>query len=131
MRKEKAKVDDGEIKILFTFGEDPMPELNGVPSIYQLIKDPDDREVYTLIRSGSELGRPIMTPPGVPADRLAALRQAFEMAMKDNDFLAEAARQQLNVTVRTGPQLEAFVAHIYDTPQVVIEKARGYMPSGK
>ena len=64
------------------------------------------KQVLTLILMRQEPGRPVAAPPGVPADRLAALRRAFDATMKDPDFVAEAEKLQLEIEPLTGAQID-------------------------
>jgi tripartite-type tricarboxylate transporter receptor subunit TctC len=70
------------------------------------------------------LGRPFAAPPGIPEDRKAALRAAFDATMKDADFVAEATRLRLDVSPTSGAEIDRLLAAIYATPPEIIEKAR-------
>ena len=76
-----------------------------------------------LLTAGQFLGRPFFGTPDIPADRAAALRTAFDATMKDAQFLAEAAKLDLEVTPVTGAAIDAFLADLYRTPKDVIGKA--------
>jgi tripartite-type tricarboxylate transporter receptor subunit TctC len=69
------------------------------------------------------MGRPYLAPPGVPAERLAALRQGFMETMTDKDFLAEAAANKFEINPVGGEDLEALVKEVYRTPPEVAKKA--------
>jgi tripartite-type tricarboxylate transporter receptor subunit TctC len=77
-----------------------------------------------LILLRQETGRPVAAPPGVPEDRLAALRRAFDATMKDPEFLAEAEKTKLTVGPLPGEELQKLVADLYATPPHLIERAR-------
>jgi tripartite-type tricarboxylate transporter receptor subunit TctC len=68
--------------------------------------------------------RAVVTTPGVPADRLAAMRQAFNTMMKDADFLAEADKQKMDISPSTGEQAQAVAESMLTAPPKVIERAR-------
>ena len=70
------------------------------------------------------VGRPYIAPKGIPPDRLAALRAAFNATMRDPEFLADAARQRLLVTPMTGQEVESYIKVVYQSPADVIAKAR-------
>ena len=70
------------------------------------------------------MGRPYIAPKGVPADRLAALRAAFDATMKDPEFLADSEKQHLAVTPMTGAEVETFVKALYRTPPDIAAAAR-------
>ena len=67
-----------------------------------LAKTDEQRQMLTLVFARQALGRPFLAPPGVPADRVAALRKAFMDTMKDKEFLAEAEKAQLEITPISG-----------------------------
>ena len=69
------------------------------------------------------MARPFAAPPGIPADRKAALIAAFERTMKDPEFLAEARRLDLDVNPVSAGKLDALLARLYATPKDVIAKA--------
>jgi len=70
------------------------------------------------------MARPFFAPPGVPADRIAILRKAFDAAMRDPALIEEAAKQRLELMPMQGAEMEALVAKLYALPQPVLERAR-------
>ena len=84
------------------------PDLPDVPLITDLAQNDEQRQILRLIFARQGLGRPFVGPPGIPADRLAALRAGFEATMKDPAFLAEADKLKLEVNPLTGAQVEAW-----------------------
>jgi tripartite-type tricarboxylate transporter receptor subunit TctC len=94
-----------------------------VPAIVELAKDARTKQVLQLILAPQDMDRPLLTPPGVPAERLAALRAAFHAAIKDPGFVAEAARQQLEINEIAGPKVEEIVRGAYALPPEVIKIA--------
>lgn len=100
------------------------PDLPDVPVMTELATNQEDRQVIELlIDSGHSLGRPYATNPGVPADRVAALRQAFWDVMHDPDFLRDAAAIELEINPTSAEDLMATIGRIMETPQPVIERA--------
>jgi tripartite-type tricarboxylate transporter receptor subunit TctC len=83
-----------------------------VPLISDFAKTEADRKVMTLITSGVAFGRPILTPPEVPAARVAALRKAFDETMKDPAFLTDAEKQTLDVNPISGNKLQKLAAEV-------------------
>jgi tripartite-type tricarboxylate transporter receptor subunit TctC len=69
------------------------------------------------------VGRPFIAPPDIPAERKAALRAAFDATMKDPEFLAEAAKTDMEITPISGAAIDAFIADLYKTPKDVVGKA--------
>jgi len=102
--------------ILVQAGIKTQPELPDVPSASELAKQVDQRQILKLMLIGQ-------APPGVPADRKAALIAAFERTTKDPDFLAEAERLNLEVNPVHADKLDALLAEAYAMPKDVIAKA--------
>jgi tripartite-type tricarboxylate transporter receptor subunit TctC len=94
------------------------------PSVEELAKTPQDRLVIELIVSGAQLGRPLAASPGVPAARLAALRDAFRATMKDPEFLAEAAKANFDVDPVDGEALQKIVEKVLSTPKELAARAK-------
>ncbi len=126
-----AWVKSGKIRILFNMETRRNPQLTGVPSIFEFIKDKENRHTLQFITSSTEFGRPLVLPPGVPKGRLDTLRQAFDATMKDTAFLNEAVRLRMDVVATSGVQLTAMVEGLYRIPASVVKKARALMPSRK
>lgn len=112
----------GKVRMLFNLEQKPVPGMD-VPTVYQFVKTEDQRRILNFYSASLELGRPILAPPNVPADRIQALRRAFDATMVDAAFLQEAKSMGLKVTARTGEELAAIVQGVMETPQDLIEKA--------
>jgi tripartite-type tricarboxylate transporter receptor subunit TctC len=112
-----------KVRIIAQYGLKPHPELMDVP-LFEMPKDPSDRQAFSVIVARQEYGRPLLTPPGVPPERLAALRHAFDAAMKDSELLADAKRQTLEINPVRGDQLDKLSAQIAATPPDVAARLR-------
>jgi tripartite-type tricarboxylate transporter receptor subunit TctC len=125
MSRNKAMLTDKEINVALQIalnkGDDP--NLLRVPLIMDLTDDPAQRAALKLIVSRQSIARPFATPPGVPAERLAALRAAFDATMKDADFLGEARTADLDVRPVAGAAVEALIKEIYASPPEAIKLA--------
>src|SRR5262249_4480147 len=99
------------------------PDLPDVPLIVDLAKTDEDRQVLKLIFARQVMGRPFLAPPGLPADRVEALRKAFMDTMQDKDFLADAEKPQLEINPVAGDALEKLVKEVYATPPAVAQRA--------
>jgi tripartite-type tricarboxylate transporter receptor subunit TctC len=99
------------------------PEIPDVPSVLDLVKTEEQRQIVRLILASQEMARPFAAPPGIPEDRKRALIEAFAKTMKDPDFLAEAARMKAEVDPVSAAAIETLVTDIYKTPKDVIAKA--------
>jgi len=109
--------------ILVQAGIKKQPELPDVPSASELAKQPDQRQILKLMLIGQAMARPFAAPPGIPADRKAALIAAFERTTKDPDFLAEAEKLNFEVNPVSADKLDALLAEAYAMPKDVIGKA--------
>jgi len=116
-------IREQKLNVILQMAFDKLPELADVPSALDLVSDPTDRQILELILIRQEMGRPYVAPPGVPADRVAALRAAFDATMKDPEFLTEAQRLQLEIDPLTGAQIAALLAKAYGTPGEVVKRA--------
>ncbi len=113
----------GQIHVLVQMALDKLPDLPDVPSALDLVTDPASKRVLELILIRQEMGRPYAAPPGVPADRVAALRRAFDATMKDPDFIADAGKAQMEIEPLSGERIDALLARAYDAPKDVIARA--------
>jgi tripartite-type tricarboxylate transporter receptor subunit TctC len=116
-----------KIVVLVQLSLSKHPDLPNVPLIMDLAKTSEQRQIFKLIFARQVMGRPFAAPPGLPADRLAALRQAFNETMKDKAFLADAAASKFEINPVDGEQIEALVKEIYQTPAEVTKKAAAIM----
>jgi tripartite-type tricarboxylate transporter receptor subunit TctC len=115
---------DNKINILFQITMQKHPELPDVPLIIDHARTPDDRKVFEFLFAPQEMGRPFFAPPDVPAERVKALREAFEKTLKDPAYLAEAERMGIEVQHRGGEPIHRLLEAIYATPKDVIERAQ-------
>jgi tripartite-type tricarboxylate transporter receptor subunit TctC len=102
----------------------PLADLPGVPSVLDLVSDSEQRKVLEFILVRQETGRPFATSPNVPADRVAALRKAFDEALKDPEFVAEAERALLEIDPLTGADIDRMLADAYAQPPEIVQKAK-------
>jgi tripartite-type tricarboxylate transporter receptor subunit TctC len=117
---------NGFIRVLVQEHDKGHPALNkmGVPLGVDFAKSPANRRIMELIYSSETFGRPYMMPPGVPADRVAALRRAFLAALRDKELLADAERIGLEIDPISGEELQALAEKIYATPAAIVEQAK-------
>jgi tripartite-type tricarboxylate transporter receptor subunit TctC len=113
---------DGTVKILAQIGLEKDRDYPEVPLIMDLAANNDDRRVMELVFTQQLMAWPLAAPPDVPADRVKALRDAFDAAMKDPEFLAEAARQQLLINPVSGVKIAALLERVYQTPQELLDR---------
>jgi tripartite-type tricarboxylate transporter receptor subunit TctC len=124
-------IADNSLNVIVQMGLAKLRDLPDVPSALDLIDDAGNKQVMELILMRQEAGRPFAAPPGAPADRVAALRQAFEETLADPDFLAEAAKAQLEIEPMTGDAIEKMLAKAYAAPKPIVERAAALVyPAG-
>lgn len=121
-------LDRKMLRPILQVGMEKEPDLPDVPLLNDLAKTPNDRAVLEFItKSNTSLGKPFATSPGVPAERVAALRGAFDATMKDPTFLAEAEKLHVEIRPINGVTLQQIVSYIIATPQPVLEKVKAAM----
>jgi tripartite-type tricarboxylate transporter receptor subunit TctC len=123
---------EGKIRIPLQVTFHPVPELPGVPSIADFVRDDEQRDMLEILLAKQDIGRPFLSPPGVPPAIVATQRQALARMARDPQFLAEAERLQLSIDPTPGEALAALVDRLYAIPpativrlQAEIERARG------
>jgi tripartite-type tricarboxylate transporter receptor subunit TctC len=117
-------LDDGLINVFLQLGMERHPDLPDVPLILDFAENEDQEKILRLIMARGVLGRPFLAPPDLPEDRAAALQEAFDRAVKDPEFLAEAARVNLEIMPASSAQMRRILSEAYATPAPLIEQAR-------
>jgi tripartite-type tricarboxylate transporter receptor subunit TctC len=115
---------DKKITILAQVGAKRAHEIPDVPLVTELARSEEDRQVFKLISAAQALGRPYLAPPGVPAERLAILRKAFEATLKDKAFLAEAEKLQIDIDPIGAADVTQIVRETVNAPASVVAKAK-------
>jgi tripartite-type tricarboxylate transporter receptor subunit TctC len=116
--------ESGDFKVIVQLSGRKRDDLKGIPRIADYAKTADDRQVFDLIFETLALGRVFAAPPGTPADRTKALRAAFNATVKDPQFLADAAKSQIDIGPATGEEVAAFIARVSAVPPAVVERAK-------
>jgi tripartite-type tricarboxylate transporter receptor subunit TctC len=119
----------GFIRVIVQEHDKGHPDITrmGVPLAVDFARTPENRRVMELIYSSETFGRPYMMSPGVPADRVAALRKAFMETMRDQELLAEAQRIGLVIDPISGEELQALAEKLFATPVAIVEQAKQAM----
>jgi tripartite-type tricarboxylate transporter receptor subunit TctC len=112
----------GKVKILAQLGREKDPDYPDVPLIRDLAATPADRQILELAFTQQVMAWPLVAPPDVPPERIAALRDAFDATMRDPDFLAEAARQKLIINPVSGEKIAGLLDRIYASPKNVLDR---------
>jgi tripartite-type tricarboxylate transporter receptor subunit TctC len=104
------------------------PELPDVPTSVEVASTPEQAMILRTVSSASEIGKFVFTTPEVPADRVVALRRAFDATVKDADFLAEATRLRIEIDPMTGAELQKIVSETQSIPADLVERVKAIYP---
>ena len=117
---------DNRLNVLLQVSLDPHPELTrmGVPTVWQYVKNDDDRKIVELVVSQTVFHRSYIAPPGTPQEQLETLRTAFDATVRDRDFLDDAEKMRIDVAPLPGAKVQELVAKLYATPRDVVGRAR-------
>jgi tripartite-type tricarboxylate transporter receptor subunit TctC len=123
-----AKLSDqlksGEYKLVAQTGLERNADLPDVPLIQELVGDDKTGAVFRFLAGGDSIGRALFGAPGMPDDRVAALRTAFDKMVKDPAFIADAKKRHAPLQPKPGAQLDPYVDAVLKTPPEVVELAR-------
>ena len=120
-----------KVNILLQTGDAPHPAMPDVPLVINLVKKPEDKAIVRLYALPGDIGRPYAAPPDVPADRLTALRRAFDATMKDKEFLAEAEKAHLEIDPLSGEDVTKLLHEAYASPPEAIKRMNEIMAGDK
>ncbi len=115
-------IKENKINLLVQVGFEKEPDLPDVPLLLDLVKDDESKGVIRVISLPTAIGYGHWLAPGVPKDRLAALRTAYAAVMKDPEFLKEAEKTRMDIRVQTGAEVEALVNQVIKTPKPVLDR---------
>jgi tripartite-type tricarboxylate transporter receptor subunit TctC len=119
----KAEYDQGKLRVLVQYAPQREPDLP-VPAVVELANNEADRSLLAFYASGGEVGRSFLAPPGVPADRVTALRRAFDAMMKDKEFIADVEKAKAEFNPMTGEALQKLISDTASVSPVIVERMR-------
>jgi hypothetical protein len=122
-------VRDGKIVPLMQMSLFKHPDLPNVPLMIELAPNETVRRIFELVSITGEIGRPFVTAPGVPAERVAAFRDAFRSTMVDPQFLADAANSGIDIDPIFGEELASLVARVLGAPQEATDLLKAALSS--
>jgi len=117
-------LDEGTINVFLQLALRKHPDLPDVPLVMDLARTEEERQILQLIFVRCVLGRPFLAPPGLPPERAAALRAAFDATMTDPEFLQEAMQMRLEITPISGSEVQELVAEVFQTSPEIVERTR-------
>ncbi len=115
---------EGKIRVLVLWSAQREPELPDVPSIVELGRTEEARRILKFYAAADDIGRSLVAPPGMAAERIATLRRAFDATVRDPQFLEEATKAGLEIKPMSGEALQEMVSEVATFPQDLIVKAR-------
>jgi tripartite-type tricarboxylate transporter receptor subunit TctC len=125
IRSRNAQMlQDGKIRLLMQATLKKSPDLPNVPLMLDFAKTPEDRQLMEVFLSQKVAARPVLAPPGVPSDRVKALRDAFMATAVDPEFIQDAEKSRLEVSPSSGEELEKIVANISHVPQPLMDRLK-------
>ena len=119
----RDQMSKGTLKLLVQMSPTRDPMHMDTPTILEVVKA-EDKPIIELILARLALGRPFVSPPGVPADRLEILRKAFRQAMEDPELIAEATAQKLALAPTWGAEAQQMIGKMYETKPADLERIR-------
>jgi tripartite-type tricarboxylate transporter receptor subunit TctC len=120
-------VRDKKINFLVQFLTERHPDLPDVPTIVELARTPEEKQLFALFANDGEVGKAILLPPGVPAATVATFRKAFEAMNKDPDYIADADKLQLERDSLPGEKLQKLIETVMATPPAVVARAKSVL----
>ena len=110
----------GQLRPMLQGGLAPHADFPDVPFVLDYAKAPAQKQILQFLYASQSFGRPYLAPPGIPSERLAELRSAFEKTMQDPEFIAEAAKLRLKLAPISGATMERMIADLKATPPDVV-----------
>ncbi|MEA2987394.1 MAG: hypothetical protein QOG83_105 [Alphaproteobacteria bacterium] len=116
-----------KVRLLAQWNLQQHPEMPGVPMVLDVAKTEAEKQALHLALARLEFGRPFFMPPNVPKERVTAVRRAFDAAMKDQEFLAEAEKLKIEIDPLSGEQVADLIEQLYRTPPDTVARVRAAM----
>jgi tripartite-type tricarboxylate transporter receptor subunit TctC len=124
-----AWLSDKKVRVISQWALQKNAEIGDVPLILDIARNDADKQALLLAIARLEYGRPFFLPPGVPADRVEALRRAFDVTIKDPAFREEAEKTKIDLDALTGEEVQKLVEQVSHTPADVVARVREAMAS--
>jgi tripartite-type tricarboxylate transporter receptor subunit TctC len=131
MAKHAARLKDGTIKLIYQSALTRHPLIASVPTIGELGRGADEKQILNLFAAGSSVGRALVAPAGVPRARVTALRQAVAATLSDRELIDYAKKRNIAIEFGTAEELDGIVRTTLSTPKAVVAKAKAVLESMK
>jgi tripartite-type tricarboxylate transporter receptor subunit TctC len=129
--KHGDRLKDGTVRLIYQSALTRHSAIPNVPTIGEVATGKEERQILDLFSSGSAIGRALIAPPGLPADRTAALRRAMAATLADPELVALARKGNLMLEPGSAEELDGIVRTVLATPKSVAEKAKDVLESLK
>ena len=118
---------DKQVNVIVQVGREKHPDLSQVPMIDEFVKQPEHKLMWNVMVAIGTLGRPLVAPPGAPAELVKILRAGFDATMKDPEYLAEMQRSRRELEPVGGPEIERMLADVAKVPKPTLEKLNSWI----
>ena len=116
-------VREKKVSVLVQYAQHRHPSLPDVPAMVEFGKSSEDKQLLMLFGSTAEVGRSLLAPPGIPADRVAVLRSAFSAMVADPAFKEEIEKRHMEYSPMPGAELQKLIADALDVSPAVVSRA--------
>ncbi len=117
------------VNVLYQTGSKRDERIKNVPLFSELADkyktSEETKKLAKVVLASDEFGRPLVFPPGVPADRVKIIRDAFNKTINDPELLAEAKKRRLDIDPATGEELQALAKEVMTATPDIVEKVKG------
>ncbi len=117
----------GELRTILQIGSAREPELPDVPLMIDLARNAEERQILELVSSGVDIGRPFFAGPGVPAERIAVLRKAFDDMLLDPEFHEDVKKSAMAISPMSGAKLHDIIQRTMNASPEIVAKTRAAM----
>ncbi len=114
----------GQAKVILQLGMVRDREYPDIPTALEIVPEGEARQMFEIVFAEQVMGRPFVLPPGMPAERVDAMRHAFDETMKDKAFLEEAGRRGAEIDPVSGAQINALLERVFATPPALAQRIR-------
>jgi tripartite-type tricarboxylate transporter receptor subunit TctC len=121
------QLNSGEARIFVQFGRKDSEDFRGAVNIYNVLTSQDDKDVADIVFRPNEAARAVAAPPGLPTERVTALREAFDKTIADPQLLVEAEKMSLPIEPLNGAQVDELFKSIYKTPVATVKRSMTVM----
>jgi tripartite-type tricarboxylate transporter receptor subunit TctC len=126
-RTKQEWIQNKNINVLVQYALERHRELPDVPTLLDAVNTPEARAIMAFYVSGAEVGRSLLAPPGISADRVNVLRAAFDSMLKDPEFLAEIEKSGQEFQPASGEQVQKLIAQAASAPREIVERTEAIL----